>query len=54
MAEILSMKVNNQMYASERPLKLPCKGDTNSGAGSEVGEQATVDLILERKDFGLN
>lgn len=54
MAEILSMKVNNQKCASERPLSLPCKGDTNRGAVSQVGKQATVDLILERKVGGLN
>lgn len=54
MAEILSMKVNNQMCALQRSLSLPCKGDTNRGAGSEVGKQGTVDLILERKDCGLN
>lgn len=54
MAETLSMKVNNQICTSERSSSLPCKEDTNRETRSEVGKQATIDLIFERNDGGLN
>lgn len=47
--ETLGMKVNNQMYASERLLSLHCE-DTNKGEKAEAGKQKTIDIILEIND----